>query len=220
MNLEQMHTVEITGRSDNKIIDSITKAGRMAEKWDEAKKNLGLKRSFAETKKEKPRYKERFDKPTTLKKPFQRKEKFQEKNFKMKNESRKMYAEQVEGIDKSELDRRKSAGEYQRCAWPGDAKGSHKTMDCFQWKRMDKGTAPFPKGKDYQKLKVGAFRQEESDIDLYTTDDEESSDEQSSSEDEEEEGEDDLLEDQDIEEIEEPEEQPERNWWDSDSDSE
>jgi len=58
MNLEQMHTVDLTVRSDNEMIDTITKAARMAEKWDEAKKNLGLKRSFAETRKEKPRYKE------------------------------------------------------------------------------------------------------------------------------------------------------------------
>jgi hypothetical protein len=63
----------------------------------------------------------------------------------------KTYAIQIEGIDGSELQRRKAAGECQRCAWPRDRKGSHKTMDCFRWKRLDKGTAPFPKQKQYKK---------------------------------------------------------------------
>jgi hypothetical protein len=52
-------------------------------------------------------------------------------------------------------------------------------MDCFRWAKKDVGTAPFPKAKEYQKLKVGAYEQKEdleSEIDLYTTD-EESSDE-------------------------------------------
>jgi hypothetical protein len=47
-------------------------------------------------------------------------------------------------------------------------------MDCFRWAKKDVGTAPFPKAKEYQKLKVGAYDQEEdseSEIDLYTTDD-------------------------------------------------
>jgi hypothetical protein len=95
--------------------------------------------------------------------------------------SNKTYAEQTEGIDKSELDRRKAAGECQRCAWPGDRKGAHKTMDCYRWKRMEKGTAPFPKPKAYQQLKVGAYNQQEEvseddPIDLYTTNEEDCSD--------------------------------------------
>jgi hypothetical protein len=55
------------------------------------------------------------------------------------------------GIDGSELTRRKAAGECQRCAWPKDRKGSHKTIDSFRWKRVEKGTAPFPKKKRYNK---------------------------------------------------------------------
>jgi hypothetical protein len=61
------------------------------------------------------------------------------------------FGTQTEGIDGSELRRRKAAGECQRCAWPRDRKGSHKTLDCFRWKRLEKGTTPFPKKKNYNK---------------------------------------------------------------------
>jgi hypothetical protein len=60
----------------------------------------------------------------------------------------KTFGTQTKGIDGSELRRRKAAGECQRCAWPRDRKGSHKTLDCFHWKRIDKGTAPFPKKRN------------------------------------------------------------------------
>jgi len=92
-------------------------------------------------------------------------------------------------------------------------------MDCFRWARKEIGTAPFPKAKEYQKLKVGAYNQEEeseSEIDLYTTDQEES-------EEEEEEASKDELEDELQENVSEHEPEveepvnPERNWWDSDS---
>jgi hypothetical protein len=60
----------------------------------------------------------------------------------------KTFGTQTEGIDRSELRRRKAAGECQRCGWPRDRKGSHNTLDCFRWKRIDKGTAPFPKKRN------------------------------------------------------------------------
>ena len=66
---------------------------------------------------------------------------------KRKDKKLKTFGTQTEGIDGSELRRRKAAGECQRCAWPQSRKGSHKTLDCFRWKRLDKGTAPFPKKK-------------------------------------------------------------------------
>jgi hypothetical protein len=59
----------------------------------------------------------------------------------------KILGTQTQGIDGSELRRRKAAGECQCCAWPQDRKGSHKTIDCFRWKRLEKGTTTFPKGK-------------------------------------------------------------------------
>jgi hypothetical protein len=63
----------------------------------------------------------------------------------------KTFGTQTEGIDGSELRRRKAAGVCQRCAWPQERKGSHKTIDCFRWKRLDKGTAPFPRNTKYNK---------------------------------------------------------------------
>jgi len=57
----------------------------------------------------------------------------------------KTFGTQTEGIDGSELRRRKAAGECQRFAWPQERKGSHKTLECFRWKPLEKGTAPFPK---------------------------------------------------------------------------
>jgi hypothetical protein len=90
-------------------------------------------------------------------------------------------------------------------------------MDCFRWARKEVGTAPFPKAKEYQKLKVWAYDQEEeSEIDLYTTDDdsqdseeEESSEdkEEESSEDEEEESSEDEEEENSEDEKKEPEEE-------------
>jgi len=59
--------------------------------------------------------------------------------------AKKTYKVQTEGMDSSELSRRKAAGECQRCAWPTDRKGAHKTTECFRWKRVEKGTTPFPK---------------------------------------------------------------------------
>jgi len=41
-------------------------------------------------------------------------------------------------------------------------------MDCFRPAKMDKGTANFPKAKEYQKLRVGAYELEEDQRDLYT----------------------------------------------------
>ena len=63
----------------------------------------------------------------------------------------KTFGTQTEGTDGNELRRQKAAGECQRCAWPQDKKGSHKTLDCFRWKRLEKGTAPFLKKKLYNK---------------------------------------------------------------------
>jgi hypothetical protein len=73
------------------------------------------------------------------------------KNRRKANKPLKTFGTQTEGIDGSELKRRKAAGECQRCAWPQDRKGSHKTLDCFRWKRVEKGTAPFPKNTRYHK---------------------------------------------------------------------
>jgi hypothetical protein len=44
--LEQIHTVDLTGRTDQEIMTIITNAGRTAEKWEAARNNLGLKNQF------------------------------------------------------------------------------------------------------------------------------------------------------------------------------
>jgi hypothetical protein len=158
---EHMHTVDLTGKTDDEIISIVTNAGRTAEKWDAARKNFGLKKPISERWKETQMItrfgKEmRFDKPMTFKNRFQGKwynnsgfkaNNQTDRKLKPRNKSNKTYAEQMEGIDKSELDKRKAAGECQRCAWPGDRKGAPKAMDCFRWARKEVGMALFPKVK-------------------------------------------------------------------------
>jgi len=57
----------------------------------------------------------------------------------------KTYQTQTDGMEDSELNRRKAAKDCQCCAWPRYIESSHNTLDCFCWKRLEKGTAPFLK---------------------------------------------------------------------------
>jgi len=57
----------------------------------------------------------------------------------------------IEGIDLSEMKRRKAADECLRCAWPSDRKGNHYVKDCRQRIKTAKGTAIFAKGNNYQR---------------------------------------------------------------------
>jgi hypothetical protein len=50
--LEQMPTIDQTGKTDDEISTIITNAGRTEEKLDEAKKNRGLRRSITDTRME------------------------------------------------------------------------------------------------------------------------------------------------------------------------
>jgi hypothetical protein len=64
------------GKTVEEIIGIITNAGRTAEKWDGARKNLDLKKPISDIRKDVARtalfYKEtRFDKPRTFKNRFQ-----------------------------------------------------------------------------------------------------------------------------------------------------
>jgi hypothetical protein len=63
----------------------------------------------------------------------------------------------TEGIDSNEIERRKSAGECLRCAWPSNKKGTHRLKDCIRPIKLDKGTASYTKGKVY-------LRQQSTDI--------------------------------------------------------
>jgi len=56
----------------------------------------------------------------------------------------------TEGIDSSEISRRKAVGECLRCAWPSDRKGAHQVKNCRRAIKLDKGTANFPKAKRNQ----------------------------------------------------------------------
>jgi hypothetical protein len=44
--LEQMHTVDLTGKTYKEIIMMVTNAGRTVEKWDAARNDLVIKRSL------------------------------------------------------------------------------------------------------------------------------------------------------------------------------
>jgi hypothetical protein len=55
----------------------------------------------------------------------------------------------TEGIDQAEIRRRRETGECLRCAWPSDRKGYHQVADCKRPIKLDKGTANFPKAKEY-----------------------------------------------------------------------
>ena len=65
--LDQMHVVDLTGKTDNEIITIITNAGRTAEEWEAARKNLGLKayfRIYSKSKQSKNEYtRENSEKP-------------------------------------------------------------------------------------------------------------------------------------------------------------
>jgi len=57
---------------------------------------------------------------------------------------------ETEEIDKSEFNQRKTGWECQRCVWPQDRKGVQKTLNCFRWKQLEKGTASFTNKKNYK----------------------------------------------------------------------
>ena len=63
-----------------------------------------------------------------------------------KKEGTKNYYK-TEGIDLHEINRRKSAEQCLRCAWPADRKGSHRVKNCVRPIKLDKGTANYPQAK-------------------------------------------------------------------------
>jgi len=226
--LEQMHVVDLTGKTDNEIITIITNAGRTAEKWEAARKNLGLKASFRKFKSKSSKYdygKEETEKPERRRDKRDRSQRSKRGDKKDRSSGKfKQYQpkhdsdNKTEGIDSSELSRRRAAGECLRCAWPSDRKGTHRVKDCVRPIKLDKGTATFPKAKEYQKMKVAAVQLSDS----TDTDSSETSESSDSSESEEEpENSDDLEEDylDDSTRSLEQEEQEEGNWWDSPDES-
>jgi len=164
--LEQMHVVDLTGKTDNEIITIIINAGRTTQTWDAARKNLGLKASFKTYNRSKQsKYEEtsqkterRTNKQDRIRKSERRdrKDNYSGK-VKMNRTRSDLNFTKTEGIDLSEISRRKAAGDCLRCAWPSDRKGTHMVKDCQRPIKLDKGTASFPKAKEYQKMKVAGI---------------------------------------------------------------
>jgi len=166
---DQMHVVDLTGKTDQEMIDIITNAGKTAERWEEARDNLLIKsyetkdRSHKKDKKDKHRVSKKYDKPWKESKT----KKFGKRgNFKEIKE-KYSFKDKIEGIPDDELDRRRKEKKCLRCAWPTDRKGKHNTKDCYRPIKLDKGTADFPKAKAYQKMRIGAVEIEEGEEDLY-----------------------------------------------------
>jgi len=212
--LDQMHVVDLTRKTDNDIITIITNAGRVAEKWEAARKNLGLKASFRTYKSKPSKYEERSDKPERKQKNRFRKSERRDKKDKHKIKKNRSGPEfdstKTEGIDPSEIIRRKPAGECLRCAWPADRKGTHRVKDCQRPIKLDKGTANYPKAKEYQRMKIACMEllsndSEEEDSESSESDESDSVDSESSGKEYLDESEEELEQD--------PKE--ERNWWDS-----
>jgi len=64
------------------------------------------------------------------------------------NKPQKNYNGLSQGIEASEILRRKRADECQHCAWPRHREEGHNTLECFRWAKIENGTAPFPKRKN------------------------------------------------------------------------
>jgi hypothetical protein len=95
-----------------------------------------------------------FINPTAIsKKQLRKKDRHLRKKDQIKPKTRINKDQKTEGIQLSEINRRKSSGECLRCAWPFDRKGSHQVATCIRPIKLDKGTASFPKAKDYKKAK-------------------------------------------------------------------
>jgi hypothetical protein len=166
--LDQMHVVDLTGKTDQEMIDIITNAGKTAERWEEARDNLLIKsydtrekskkKKDYSYKKEKNRISKKYDKPWKESKRENKKEKYEKDSS---------FKDKIEGIPNDELDRRRKEKECLRCAWPSDRKGKHSTKDCYRPIKLDEGTANFPKAKAYQKMRIGAVEIESGEEDLY-----------------------------------------------------
>jgi hypothetical protein len=83
--------------------------------------------------------------PTPISKKYIRKKDRTERN------QNKYYLE-TEGIESTEIKRRKEAGECLRCAWPTGRKGFHRVVDCRRPIKLDRGTASFPTTRKNQTL--------------------------------------------------------------------
>jgi hypothetical protein len=82
----------------------------------------------------------------------------------------------TEGINESEIQRRKVEGECLRCAWPANRKGTHQVKDCIRPIKLDKGSAYYPKAKEYQKIKQSYQKPSRKEVSTEASSSEETSD--------------------------------------------
>lgn len=139
--LSQMHVGDLTGKTDQEMIDIVTKAGRTAEKWEEARKNLG-------TRTPKPRAEPEWKPKDNIrvKKDFNLRKELKERKFvdRQVGGSMTTFDTQTGGVPLTVFDRTKKARKCMRCAWPANRQGNHITMDCYRRVKTDTGTANFP----------------------------------------------------------------------------
>jgi len=106
--IEQMHTVDLTGKTDQEIIAIITNAGGTVEKWEAARKNLGLKATLKSYDKKYPKLERTKDRTEE----FHRKNRdkrggsqLEQKKFRRDGSDRKSKKDYTttEGIEPSEI---------------------------------------------------------------------------------------------------------------------
>jgi hypothetical protein len=105
--LEQMHTVDLTGKTDQEIITIITNAGRTAEKWEAARKNIGLKTSLKTYEKKHHNLKRSRNKPERSENRKFKKDRKHRKPFKRSRPERMSQTDnsKTSGIEASEIER-------------------------------------------------------------------------------------------------------------------
>jgi hypothetical protein len=161
-----MHVVDLTGKTDQEMIDIITNAGKTAERWEEARENLLIK-PYTKDRKSKKRDKNEFRISKKYDKPWKEKKDKTDRKWK-KSSKNKERSNELEGISEKELSRRRKDKECLKCAWPSDRKGKHFSRDCRRPIKLDEGTASFPKAKEYQKMRIGALELENGEEDEYS----------------------------------------------------
>ena len=94
-----------------------------------------------------------FINPTAIsKKHLRKKDRFRKKLAELPKEGYPGKSDlRTAGISPTEIRRRRETGECLRCAWPSDRKGAHRVADCRRPIKLNKGTANFPKAKEYLK---------------------------------------------------------------------
>lgn len=125
--LGQMNTVDLAWTIDDKIMRVVTDARRSVENWEVARNKRGMKRVISERRKQTQTHYQivieyQFVKPNMFRNTFQGRRYNNISRVKIRpgKKNNISYTEETEDINKSELNRKKSAGECPRCVCPGD----------------------------------------------------------------------------------------------------